>query len=285
MIPTQEQLDALPASRKKKPVNFETDSVEQPASTPVSDPLANILDLPSNGKFGYPASVKFRDIMAGDEEILATTTASNYARTLNTVIRSVLMNCPFYDQLTIHDRDFALIWLWSNNYAPTRTVSIKCSNPECGAVENVTVDMTKLEINEPVEGFTGSVTFTLKATNKPITVRLRTVADELAAEEYMLSNKNARFDHLTVVSSIDLGMYVPLDKKLEWVNTNITGKEMALIKKFHEHYAYGVKTRLSHKCRSCGEVTFFDLPFSPEDILSPKLSDDFEELLRSMQDS
>jgi len=276
MKPTQSMFldeQPQPATRKKAKV------AEEP-TTSLDLPLANVLDLPSKGQFGYPVSVSFRDILAKDEEILSTTTSDTYARTLNRVIKAVLMDCPFYEQMTIHDRDFALIWLWSNNYSPRKTVEIKCQH--CGTVEKHQVDMTKLPITSPKESFTGTYEMTLKTTGKPITIRLRTVKDEIEVENYMLTHKDGNYSHLMMISAIDLGMEVPLAQKVKWVGDNVTGKEMAIIKKFHEHYAYGVKTELEHTCSSCGGVTKFDLPFSAEDVLSPRLDDSDEELLRFM---
>jgi rRNA maturation protein Nop10 len=85
-----------------------------------------------------------------------------------------------------------------------------------------------------------------------------------------------------LISSIDLGMDIPLESKIKWVGENVTGKEMAIIKRFHEHYAYGVKTTLEHKCSSCGGVTTFELPFSASEVFSPRLDESDEELLRFM---
>jgi hypothetical protein len=276
MKPTQSMFldeQPQPATRKKTKV------VEEPI-TSFDLPLANVLDLPSKGQFGYPASVSFRDILAKDEQILATTTEDTYARTLNRVIKAVLMDCPFYEKMTVHDRDYALIWLWANNYSPKRKVQITCSH--CGHVEDHMVDMTRLPTESPKEGFTGSHELILKTTNKPITLRMKTVGNELAVEEYMIKHKDQNFDNLMLISSIDLGMDIPLESKIKWVGENVTGKEMAIIKRFHEHYAYGVKTTLEHKCSSCGGVTTFELPFSASEVFSPRLDESDEELLRFM---
>lgn len=255
----------------------------QTKATPVEElaPLpANILDLPSKGQFGYPSSVQYRDILAKDEEVLSTTTAETYARTLNGVLKSVLMNCPFYEQMTIHDRDYALIWLWSNNYSPKRNIEIECSH--CHSKEKHMVDMTHLAVTNPVDGFTGSFEMVLKTTGKPVTIKLRTVADEIAVENFMLKNPSTKHDYLMIIRSIDIGVEIPLDQKIKWVGENVTGKEMALIKKFHAHYSYGVKTELEHTCSSCGGVTPFELPFSASEIFDPRLDESDEELLRFM---
>jgi hypothetical protein len=106
---------------------------------------------------------------------------------------------------------------------------------------------------------------------------LRTVGDENAVENFMLKNKKHRFEYLMMIRAIDLGMDVALEQKIKWVGDNITGREMAIIKAFHEHYSYGIKTQLEHKCPACSGVTLYELPFQTEDILNPTVSVDFGE--------
>src|SRR5690606_33709188 len=64
----------------------------------------NILDLPSEGRLGYPSSVNYRDIMTKDEEVLSSATADTYGRTLNGVVKSLLNDCEFYNKMSIYDR-------------------------------------------------------------------------------------------------------------------------------------------------------------------------------------
>jgi hypothetical protein len=278
MKPTQHMLieDDVPQSKPRKTKTVVT---EDTATAPIA---ANILDLPSKGQFGYPAQVQYRDILAKDEEILASTTADTYARTLNGVVKSILMNCDFFEQMCVHDRDYALIWLWSNNYTPRKQVDVQC--PHCENHDTVTVDMTDLEVTEPEDGFTGSVEMTLKLTGKPVKIRMRTVGDEIAVESFLAANTKTAYsyDHLMLVRALDLGLEIPLAQKAKWVGENVTGREMAIIKKFHDHFAYGTKTKIHHSCTACGGSADFDLPFQGADVFNPQLSDDFEELLRSM---
>ncbi|MDA3807333.1 MAG: hypothetical protein PF440_05385 [Thiomicrorhabdus sp.] len=282
MKPTQEMFDEPVEEEQKQAPKKKPAQKRKPKPEPVEESdieltgnLANTFDLPSNGAFGYPTSVEYRDILAKDEEILANATADTYARTLNGVIKSVMMDCPFYENLSIHDRDYALIWLWANNYESKKSIEIECEHCEHKATD--VVDLTNLETIEPKEGFTGAFEMTLKVTGKPIKVRLRTVGDENAVENFMLKNKKHRFEYLMMIRAIDLGMDVALEQKIKWVGDNITGREMAIIKAFHEHYSYGIKTQLEHKCPACSGVTLYELPFQTEDILNPTVSVDFGE--------
>jgi len=256
---------------------------QQEKQTP---PKANVIELPSNGAFGYPREVEYREMMVKDEEILSMATGENYSKVLNGVLKSVLNDCPFYENITTHDRDFLLIWIWANNYESKKHLTVTCENTNdmgdvCGHVNNVTVDLTKLDISNPREKFTGAIEVTLKKTGKPIKIRLNTVRDELDTEAFLSSEagKNQKYDHLMNVASLDLGIDTSLENKLKWVRDNVSAKEMALVRKFHKSLAYGVKTMLSHTCEKCGGETHYVLPFQVSDVLYPDLSIDIEEYL------
>ena len=238
----------------------------------------NAVDLPSNGKFGYPAFADYRDIMVRDEEILSSATEATYAKTLNSVLKSVMNNCEFYEQLTIHDRDFMIVWVWANNYSPTKTVNVTCSNPECTHVTSHTVDLRTLPQKDIAENIK-TIQIPIKKTGGHVNVRLNTVKDELIAAELVRKNKELRYDTVMLALSIDLGMEVPLDVKLNWIRDNISGREMGLIRKYHTHFSYGIEPSMEYQCESCGEVTQGAIPFQAEDILFPTVSADFEEFL------
>lgn len=249
-------------------------------------PRSNIIPLPSMGAFGYPTQVEYREMMVKDEEVLSMATGDNYSKVLNGVLKSVLNDCPFYENITTHDRDFLLIWVWANNYEAKKHLTVTCENIDelgevCGHVNNVTVDLTKLDVSNPRENFTGAIEVTLKKTGKPIKIRLNTVRDELETEAFLGSEagKNQKYDHLMNVASLDLGIDTSLENKLKWVRDNVSAKEMALVRKFHKSLAYGVKTMLSHKCEKCGGATHYVLPFQVSDVLYPDVSIDIEEYL------
>lgn len=236
----------------------------------------NVVAMPSNGKFGYPAEVEYRDILVKDEEVLASATVDTYSKTLNSVLKSVMNEAPFYENMTIHDRDFMLVWVWANNYSSTKDVEITCAH--CSHKKVHRVDLTQLPQTDVNESIKVPFEVPLKSGNS-IFVRLNTVADEIFAEEYIRKNKKAKFEHIMMIRSIDVGVNIPFDSKMKWVSENVTGKEMGLVRKFHSHFAFGVNPRIEHVCPECSGVTHGDVPFQTEDILFPTVSSDFEKLL------
>lgn len=260
----------------------EQQNVEQPQ--PIKEeilPTGNIIELPSNGLFGYPRAVEYRDMMVSDEETLASATAENYAYVLNGVLKSVVNDFKYFEDMCIHDRDFLLIFIWANNYQSTKRLTVTCKNPECKHEDNVVVDLLDLERTPPREKFTGAIEIVLKKTNKPIKVRLNTVRDEVVVENYIAVTEAdiSKYSYFMNVASIDLGIELEFEKKLDWVKNNVTATEMGYIRKFHSACAFGVKTRLEHKCSKCGGKTPFELPFQITDILNPDVSFDIEKFL------
>lgn len=245
-------------------------------------PKSNIIKLPSNGVHGYPTHVEYRDITVGDEEKLASAEPDNFSAVLNGVIKSVLNDCEFYEQMSINDREYLIVWLWANNYNAIKEMPVVCSNHKCEKQHNHKVDLTKLDTTDAKERLRKPFTIQLSKVNAQIGVRCKTVADELAVEKLDSQLKDQKIDMLRaqMISALDIGFHLPLLKKIEWVRENVTGREFGYVRKFHDFFHYGVERTIEYKCPSCGEVTKGAIPFSLQDIFYPEsVQSDFEELL------
>lgn len=284
MSPTKQMFADTPATKTRRTRNSATTTEKAPervSEVVLGEPGYNVLDLPSKGRLGYPESVEYRDIMVGDEETLALATTDTYFRTLNGVLKSILNDCSFYEQMTIYDRDYILMWLWANNYSAIKDVSVICRHCEHEAQHRV--DLTAIEIQDISDDLPKEFVVPLsKASVSQVKVRLSTVQDELDVEEYLRKNKGtSSFNSLLRAASVDFGINMPLEKKVEWIRKNVTSREMGNIKKYHQFFKYGVPNAVNHVCPKCEGVTTGQLPFQAEDILFPAVQSDFEELLRS----
>ena len=252
----------------------------KPAQKDELGPPMMEFDLPSGGQFGYPKQLSYRDVLVKDEETLASATQQSYVRVLNSVIKSVLNSPDFYEDMTVPDRDYAMIWVWANNYEPVKKLEMECQS--CGKKDVVSIDLTKLEVTKPKktlkgETFDGSFELLLRS-KQPVTVSLATVKNELAAERLHKDDKSYSYEFIMLALSITpINPLLSEKQHLKWVKENITGREMAIIRQFHEKYNYGTVTKLTHSCSACKEVAPFDLPFSIKDILHPTVQYDFEE--------
>jgi hypothetical protein len=230
------------------------------------------VDLPSEGKLGYPETIEYRDILVRDEKVLSSATAKNYNKILNQVLKSLLKDQSLYEDLTIHDRDFLLLWIWANNYKTEKKFDVYC--PVCTNKDTVEVNLAQMEIDHIHEKFKNPYPMTLENGDQ-VTLKLLTVKDERIAENFAKAN-NMRENDVKLALSINFPKVVPLKQKIEYIDNHMKGRDMARIRGFHDYFKYGVHDRVDHECTECGEVTQHIIPFSVEFLL-PTLSGDFEE--------
>ena len=238
----------------------------------------NIVEFLSKGKFGYPETFEYRDMLVKDEEILATAKTTTYSRTLNSVLKSVMNNPEWYEDMVISDRDYALMWVWAQNYGATKTLTVTCSNAECGKESRHDVNLTHLPTTDMNEKIKYPFEMELKC-GQSVTIHPPTVADELFAEEWLVKNPSDRYDTVMSARVIKLEREPMFISKLEWLRNNVTGAELGKIKRYQEHSWFGVNPEIKHVCPACKEVTYGDIPFSSSDILWPTVHADLEEFL------
>ena len=234
------------------------------------------VDLPSGGKLGYPETIEYRDILVRDEKVLSSATPKNYAKMLNNVLKSLLKDQSLYDQLCIYDRDFLLLWIWANNYSTEKKFEVYC--PVCTTKDVVDINLTELDIEHLSDKYTSPFMLTLQNGDQ-LKLRLLTVKDEVVAENFAKANNLDESD-VKFALAMEFKMLMPLRQKIEYIDNNLTGKDMGRVRAFHDHFKYGLQDKVEHECTGCGEVTPHTIPFSGEFLL-PTLQDDFEEMLRS----
>lgn len=228
------------------------------------------LELPSLGRIGYPRNVEYRDIMVRDEKILASATDKNYIQVLHKILKSLLKDQSFFNSLTIHDRDFLLLWVWANNYSSLKKVPVTC--PMCEFKVEKEIDLTKLPVAEISSEVKNPTRMTLDG--KVIDISLITIGIQEQASTFCKDHPDYDFETvaLSLTMSIE-GRPMPAEMKVRWIEENIRGKDMAMVRGFHEHYKYGVDEQIEHTCTACGEVSQVRVPFQPQ-WLRPSLSFD-----------
>ena len=224
----------------------------------------SIASLPSNGQLGYPAEIEYRDILVRDEKELASSSEKTFQKTLNAVLKSLFKDPSFYDDLTIFDRDYLLLWVWANNYTTEKDIEATC--PQCGHKNHYVIDLTKMDVKELEEGFTNPYPFELSSGEK-VSLRLLTVHDEDVARKYCTVNKNEEEYNVMLALSIDFGVVMPLADKIKRIENTLTGKDMAFLRGFHAHFKYGIETVTKQECSNCNEVSSYPIPFSAEMFL------------------
>lgn len=276
-------LDSIDSDEKPKKAATKKAATKKGGEDKPQEPLLhdsghNIVEFLSKGKFGYPSTFEYRDMMVRDEEILATAKASTYARTLNSVLKSVMNDPEWYEDMVVSDRDYALMWIWAQNYGSTKDLMVTCSNSECGKTNKHVVDLTKLETVEINEKIKFPYEMELKC-GTTVSIHPPTVADEMFSEDWVTKNPTDKFNLVMSARCIHMPMEPQFRAKLEWLRDNVTGAELSKITRYHEFSWFGVNPEISHVCPSCKEVTVGDIPFSANDILWPTVHADIEEFV------
>lgn len=257
----------------------EESTPEQTTNDKIEDDLRIIyhrVDLPSMGKLGYPDYVEYRDILVRDEKILSTTTNKDFRKTLNDILKSLLKDKSFYEKMSSSDRDFLLLWVWANNYSTIKKFEVTC--PYCVNKDTISIDLTEVTINNLSDDYIDS--FKMNISNgEEITLRLITVGDEDKAENFVKNNPSYELTSVLFAMATDFSTRLPLKEKLKYIDDNLTGKDMSMIRAYHNYFNYGIDDNVKHTCTSCSEVTNHKIPFS-EEFFMPTIQDDFEKLLQ-----
>lgn len=264
---------------KKEPLkNIETEEIKAPEG--------NILKLPSKGAFGYPEQISYRDLLVKDEEVLAGASPTVLSQTLTGVLKSVCNDCDFFEDLTVYDRDFIMVWLAANTYSRYKKVEVECQH--CDQMIKANFDL--LNGGDLIEPKTDlfPIRIPIQKTGGAILVHLNTVGDELFAESYI--NNESKKKEAGDLNNEQLMLYrsisiegaegLPFKQKVDWIRNNVNPKELGFCKQAHVHGMYGINRVVNMKCESCGGETKMSHPFRFSDFVRPDVHDDFEELLQ-----
>lgn len=243
----------------------------------------NYVDLPSKGYLGYPSHVTYRDVLVKDESRLSATTRETLNRTLNSTLKGILNNWKHYDEMSIHDRDYALLWIWANNYSSKKKASATCEH--CGHEEVKEVDLTKVKVDDINPDIPIPFVIPL-GEGTSIKTRPPTTGDEVMVEKHIASlpdeeKEAADYENLLMIATIDVELPMPFKRKVEWVGENVPGRVLGYVRKYQQYFKFGVHETVEHKCLKCEGVTQIQVPFQITDIIYPEPPDDFERLLQS----
>ena len=233
-----------------------------------------VAELPSAGRAGYPAKVYYRNLIGRDEKMIASASAKNFKTVVEDVLKGLLRDKTAFEKLTVHDRDFLLIWVWANCYSTTRSVRIECEH--CSHSDSFDVDLTKVPVKNLDERYVTPFSFTL-TTGEKVTMRLATVGDERKAAIFVQNNPTYEQDMVELAMSVTFSKVMNIKDKIAYME-ELSARDNAYLRTFHEFFAYGLARTLEHTCTSCGEVTHYGLPFHTRDFL-PTVSRDFGALL------
>lgn len=176
-----------------------------------------------------------------------------------------------YD-LCISDFQFLLYKLRIVTYGPTYKVAERC--PVCGKINEISVDLDKLGIQEYSEEFKKYLEITLPVTKKKIELRLQTprILDDIKSRVSELEAKSPNisgepaflFNLMSIIYKVDGQL---LDEvKLNSFVRSLPMADANYILKSIDKIEIGIDTRMKTKCKdkSCRFDHMFSLPITGE---------------------
>jgi len=222
-----------------------------------------VLDLPSRllPYGGKVTKVEARLLKGKDEKLIGELTIQNFESKFAILLRQIIRGIE-PEELTIGDRFFIITWLSINCYSNIYPVSGPCS--VCFRDINVDVDLGQLEkvyldekYSEPHE---------VKLLNGD-TIKLRQyrVKDQIQYMDYVGRKQQENIIYKLAQSIVDEKDLADRIAYLEELST----KDLALIRAFHDQYFHGVKMEYSYTCPKCGGAGTMPVPFRL-DIIFPE---------------
>ena len=104
--------------------------------------------LPSTEKV-----IKFRPFLVKEEKVLLTAMEDGSQTALMNAIKTILKNCVQgkinVDRLPLFDIEYLFLKLRSKSVGEVSEIGLKCTDTECGGVNQISINMDEIEVNKP----------------------------------------------------------------------------------------------------------------------------------------
>ncbi len=112
-------------------------------NTPVYEAI-----LPSTEKV-----IKFRPFLVKEEKVLLTAMEDGSQPVLINAIKTIIKNCIQgkinVDRLPLFDIEYLFLKLRSKSVGEVSEIGLKCTDTECGGVNQISINMDEIEVNKP----------------------------------------------------------------------------------------------------------------------------------------
>lgn len=112
-------------------------------NTPVYEAI-----LPSTDKV-----IKFRPFLVKEEKVLLTAMEDGSQTALMNAIKTILKNCVQgnldVDRLPLFDIEYLFLKLRSKSVGEVSEIGLKCTDTECGGVNQISINMDEIEVTKP----------------------------------------------------------------------------------------------------------------------------------------
>lgn len=202
-----------------------------------------------------PGDVMARSYLGRDEIYLAEITPDNLDQKFLHVMTNTIQGLD-PSAMTLGDREYFILWEYIRSYSKFLGLKLMCVNC-CKEVE-IKVDLSELDVIQLPEDYKQPYRVTLPSGTE-VDLRLLTVADEIAANEFAQKSNEALIFRCAR-SVVEEGGIV---EKMEMLKS-LPASDLATIRAFHERFHHGPDMRATFKCPSCGQEDIIDVPFRLE---------------------
>lgn len=201
-------------------------------------------------------AITIRAYTAADEIFLSEINPINLESKYLMVLKEVLQGID-PKLLTLGDRLYVMIWEYIKSYSSVIQEPVVCSH--CIEESTVPIDLLLLDKVCLPDNFLERCRIKLPDKDREITLRLLTIEDEIAIEQYELKNRDGHLYRYarSVVSDADV-----LDKLNDI--TKLSSKDFATIRAFQEIFYHGPNMNTKFTCPRCEEEDDIVIPFRLE---------------------
>ena len=203
-----------------------------------------------------PANITIRAYTAADEIFLSEINPINLESKYLMVLKEVLIGID-PKLLTLGDRLYIMLWEYIKSYSSSINELVVCSH--CMEESTVPIDLLNLNKVDLPDNFLERCKVKLPDKDREITLRLLTIEDEIAIEQYEKKNRDGHLYRYarSVVSDADVLSRLSDIKKL-------SAKDFAKIRAFQEKFYHGPDMKTTFICPKCEEVDDLVVPFRLE---------------------
>ena len=213
------------------------------------------LELPSRGKAYIKSDgiVQIRPFSFKEEKKLRAIKKTNQAIS---VIRTLVQSCVKgleYDAMTLEDKNYILFKLRQISYGDEYSIRAQCES--CDAVNNLTLEISKVPVNYAPDDYQEPFTIMLPDSKQPLVFITPRCNDEhFLADVGMLTDNLWRW-------IISIGKYKDERIKKTFLEQT-TVKDLSYFREQLLEDRYGMKNDVVYDCDKCGEDNQTVIPFN-----------------------
>ena len=210
-------------------------------NTPVYEAI-----LPSTDKV-----IKFRPFLVKEEKVLLTAMEDGSQTALMNAIKTILKNCVQgnldVERLPLFDIEYLFLKLRSKSVGEVSEIGLKCTDTECGGVNQISINMDEIEVNKP-EGHNRKIMISDEVGVMMSYPVIKTAG--ITEEDGMAIVKDCIEMVFTKEETHERDSFTK--KELDEFIDSMDSKQFAKIKEFFDTMPK-LQHTINYKCEKCGE--------------------------------